>query len=217
MVRIDLKMTGDVVDSAFAGVQFPVVAGQTKRHRFSNEQTLHLGTVGIVAIQARPTGGDGIVGDGDLFQQFLDGVVTIQTQLRRGLADELLVIRAVRDVARAAGAIAYRLVQVNAPIKRLPVALCAELASGIDAEQGSTLGPMWVVAKDAYPHLHRLVDEPLPGKAVVAGVAQFGIVARPFEFVAQPGLKRSGPLLGHMTSVALVFRHWFVETFVLPD
>lgn len=63
---------------------------------------------------------------------------------------------------------------------------------------------MWVVAQNAYAHLHRLMDEALRGETVVASVTQFRVVAASFELVLGTGLKGSGVLFGFMTSVALV-------------
>jgi hypothetical protein len=122
------------------------VAGQTQPHRLSHEQTLDVGNVGIVAIQAGATRGDGVVGDGCVVYYLFDGVVTVQAQLRRRRTEESLVIRAVRVMARAARTIADRWVHVIALIKRQAMALQAELSLSFDAEQGGVVGPMWVVA-----------------------------------------------------------------------
>ena len=120
-------------------------------------------------------------------------------------------------VARATRTVADRWVYVRALINRYAMALRAELSAGISAEQGGVLGPMWIVAQNAHPHLHRFVDEVRLGKTVVAGVTQFRIVSSAFELVPRPGAKRRGAPLGHMTSVAPVFHQRFVDTFMLHD
>lgn len=79
------------------------------------------------------------------------------------------------------------------------------------------LGSMGVVAQNANTHLNRLVDEPVLGKAVVAGVTQFRIVSGPFELVPRTGSKRRGALLGLMTSVAPVLHQRLVDTSMLHD
>ncbi len=74
------------------------------------------------------------------------------------------------------------------------------------------LGPVWVVAQDAYPHFHRLMNEALLAQAVVAGITECRIVAGPFEFVPRAGLKRRGVPLGFVTGIAPIRCHRLVET-----
>jgi hypothetical protein len=101
---------------------------------------------------------------------------------------------------------------VIALVKLHTMALCAKLSIGLDAQEQCMLGPMRVMAQDAHPHLHRLVDQPRLGKAVVARKTQFRIVTGSFEFVPRPGFMGGGALLGFVTSIALVLRGRLVDT-----
>ncbi len=87
-----------------------------------------------MATQAGTTGRDGVMGDGRIVQQLLDSVVTIQTQLRRCGAEELVVIRAVRVVASTARAVGDRRVHVIALLKRYTMTSRTEFSIRIDAE-----------------------------------------------------------------------------------
>ncbi len=77
------------------------------------------------------------------------------------------------------------------------------------------LGAMWVVAQHAHPHLHRLVDKGRSSKAIVARIAEFGVVGSTLEFVPCAGLKRSRSFPEFVTGIALEFRHRLVNTLML--
>lgn len=223
MVRVIPKVLGDVTDLALIGVQLLVVAGQAQPHGLAQQQPLYVGSVGIVAAQAGRPRRDGIVGDGGIVQQLFYYIVAVQTELRRNRTDELRVVRTVRVVARTTRAVADRRVNVLTLVNRHAMASRAKLSIGIDPKEKRVGGTVWVMAQNAHPHLHRLVEERDPvairrirqSDAVMAHVTQLRVVAGSNEFVPRTGLIGSGTLFRFVACLAPVSSHRFMETLVL--